>query len=203
VAHALQTAGIPAVTVGEEVCMAEAAEEKLAVPVASGVPLKLVIMIVVGTLVLGLGGAFVLFRMTGSHTGTEGSKAEAAAHGDGPAVAEGSDKAAGHAAGHAAAPGIIADMEPFIVNLADAPEIRYLKLTVKLDLDRAAAVEEVKQRTPQIRDSILVLLTSKDSATIRTPQGKAQLRDEITQRVNGLLPKPAVRSAYFTEFVIQ
>jgi flagellar FliL protein len=61
----------------------------------------------------------------------------------------------------------------------------------------------VKLRTPQIRDSILVLLTSKDSGTIRTPQGKAQLRDEITQRVNGLLPKAAVRSAYFTEFVIQ
>jgi flagellar FliL protein len=48
-----------------------------------------------------------------------------------------------------------------------------------------------------------VLLTSKDSATIRTPQGKAQLRDETTQRINGLLPKPGVRSAYFTEFVIQ
>jgi flagellar FliL protein len=76
-------------------------------------------------------------------------------------------------------------------------------LTVKLDLDRPAAAEEVKQRNPQIRDSILVLLTSKDSATIRTPQGKAQLRDEITQRINGLLPKPGVRSAYFTEFVIQ
>ncbi|HEX2055461.1 MAG TPA: flagellar basal body-associated FliL family protein [Nitrospiraceae bacterium] len=183
--------------------MAEAAEEKMAVPVATGVPLKLVIMIVVGTLVLGLAGAFVLFRMTGSHNSAEASKAEAAAHGDGSAAAEAPDKTTGHAAGHAATPGIIADMEPFIVNLADAPEIRYLKLTVKLDLDRAAAVDEVKQRTPQIRDSILVLLTSKDSATIRTPQGKAQLRDEITQRVNGLLPKPAVRSAYFTEFVIQ
>jgi flagellar FliL protein len=97
----------------------------------------------------------------------------------------------------------MADIEPFIVILADAPEIRYLKLTVKLELDHSGATEEVKLRTPQIRDSILVLLTSKDSGTIRTPQGKAQLRDEITQRVNGLLPKAAVRSAYFTEFVIQ
>jgi flagellar protein FliL len=178
--------------------MAEAAEEKLAAPVVSGVPLKLVIIIVVGTLLIGLAGAFVLFRMTGDHKTAEEGKVEAATHGNAP-PAEAQDKKAGHGG----APGTIADMEPFIVNLADAPEIRYLKLTVKLELDRAAASEEMKQRTPQIRDSILVLLTSKDSATIRTPQGKAQLRDEITQRVNGLLPKPGVRSAYFTEFVIQ
>jgi flagellar FliL protein len=178
--------------------MAEAAEEKLAVPVVSGgVPLKLVIMIVVGALLIGLGGAFVLFRMTGDHKPAAEGKAEAASHGS-ETSAETPDKS-----GHGAEPGTIADMEPFIVNLADAPEIRYLKLTIKLELDRAAATEEVKQRTPQIRDSILVLLTSKDSGTIRTPQGKAQLRDEITQRVNGLLPKPGVRSAYFTEFVIQ
>jgi flagellar FliL protein len=178
--------------------MAEAAEEKLAVPVGSGVPLKLVIMIIVGTLLIGLGGAFVLFRMTGDHKPAAEGKAEAATHGS-EAPAEAQEKKAGHGA----EPGTIADMEPFIVNLADAPEIRYLKLTIKLELNRAAATEEVKQRTPQIRDSILVLLTSKDSATLRTPQGKSQLRDEITQRVNGLLPKPGVRSAYFTEFVIQ
>jgi flagellar FliL protein len=179
--------------------MAEAAEEKIAAPVVTGgVPLKLVIIIAVGTLVIGLAGAFVLFRMTGGHKTAEEGKVEAATH-SATAPAEAQDKKAGHGG----EPGTIADMEPFIVNLADAPEIRYLKLTVKLELDRAAATDEVKQRTPQIRDSILVLLTSKDSATIRTPQGKAQLRDEITQRVNGLLPKPGVRSAYFTEFVIQ
>jgi flagellar protein FliL len=178
--------------------MAEAAEEKMATPVVSGVPLKLVIIIVVGTLLIGLAGAFVLFRMTGGQKTAEEGKVEAASHGA-AAPAEAQDKKTGHGT----EPGTIADMEPFIVNLADAPEIRYLKLTLKLELDRAAATEEVKQRTPQIRDSLLVLLTSKDSATIRTPQGKSQLRDEITQRINGLLPKPGVRSAYFTEFVIQ
>jgi flagellar FliL protein len=49
----------------------------------------------------------------------------------------------------------------------------------------------------------LVLLSSKDVNAVRTTQGKFQLRDEITQRINGLLPKPGVRSAYFTDFVVQ
>ena len=43
-------------------------------------------------------------------------------------------------------------------------------------------------------DAMLVLLSSKDVTTVRTSQGKFQLRDEITQRVNGLLPKPGIRS---------
>lgn len=179
--------------------MAEVAEEKIAVPVPTGVPLKLVIIIVVATLVVGLGAAFVLLRMTTgskpaeeSHAEAPAAAAAAAGHGEAPAK-----KAAG------AEPGIMADLDPFIVNLADAPEIRYLKLNLKLELDRADAAEEIKLRTPQIRDSVLVLLTSKDSSGVRSPQGKSQLRDEITQRINALLPRPAVRSAYFTEFVIQ
>jgi flagellar FliL protein len=54
-----------------------------------------------------------------------------------------------------------------------------------------------------VRDTVLVLLSSKDVNSVRTPQGKFQLRDEITQRVNGLLPKAGIRAAYFTDFVVQ
>ena len=176
--------------------MAEAAEEKMTVPVATGIPLKVVIIIVAAAMLVGLGGAYALLRMTAGSKAVEDAKTEVAA--EKPAGQE-----AGKKSGHGVEPGVITDLEPFIVNLADTPEIRYLKLNVKLELDRSEATEEVKARTPQIRDSILVLLTSKDSAAIRSPQGKAQLREEITQRINGLLPRPGVRSAYFTEFVIQ
>ena len=89
------------------------------------------------------------------------------------------------------------------MNLADTPEVRYLKLTVKLELESQDASAELASRVPQLRDTILVLLTSKAAASIRTPQGKFQLRAEITQRVNSLLPKPGVRAAYFTDFVVQ
>ncbi|MEK7761644.1 MAG: flagellar basal body-associated FliL family protein [Nitrospirota bacterium] len=168
-------------------------------PPPAGIPLKLVIIIVAGTLILGLGGAFAFFKfMAGGHGGDD-QKAEAT-----------TAKAAGHAeteAKHDApkvnAPGAIYDVDPFIVNLADTPEVRYLKLTVKLELESQDISAELASRIPQLRDTILVLLTSKDAASIRTPQGKFQLRDEITQRVNSLLPKPGVRAAYFTDFVVQ
>lgn len=179
--------------------MAEEAQEKVAAP--AGVPMKMVIILLAGMLVLMLGGAFVMIKMMGGGGGgghaAEESKAEGASdkggHGDGGK--------GGHGGG--ASPGAIADLDPFIVNLADSPEIRYLKISIKLEVDSPETVEEIKNRTPQIRDSILVLLTSKDSTTIRAPQGKAQLRDEVTQRVNGVLPRRSVKSAYFTDFVIQ
>jgi flagellar FliL protein len=168
-------------------------------PVAAGIPMKMVIIIVAGTLVLGLGGAFAFFKfMSGGH-GADEPKAEATtAKAAGPG-----EKEAKHDAPKASAPGAIYDIDPFIVNLADTPEVRYLKLTVKLELENQDTSAELASRIPQLRDTILVLLTSKDAASIRTPQGKFQLRDEITQRVNSLLPKPGVRAAYFTDFVVQ
>jgi len=174
-------------------------ESKPVVPVSVGIPMKMVIIIVAGTLLLALGGAFAMFKLTAGGHGGDDQKAEVTvAKTAGPGEVE--EK---HGAGKTVDPGAIYDVDPFIVNLADTPEVRYLKLTVKLELESQQVSAELASRTPQLRDTILVLLTSKDSASIRTAQGKFQLRDEITQRVNSLLPKPGVRAAYFTDFVVQ
>ena len=179
--------------------MAETESAPPPVPVAAGIPLKMVIIIVAGTLVLGLGGAFALLKLMAGGKGGDDQKAEATvAKVAGQGVTE-----AKHDTPKVTGPGAIYDVEPFIVNLADTPEVRYLKLTVKLELENQEVSAELAGRTPQLRDTILILLTSKDAASIRTPQGKFQLRDEITQRVNSLLPKPGVRAAYFTDFVVQ
>ncbi len=175
--------------------MAETASAPLPAPVAAGIPLKMVILIVAGTFVFGLGGAFALFKLMARGQGGDDQRTEAAA---GQGVTD-----AKHSVSKVTGAGAIFDVEPFIVNLADTPEVRYLKLTVKLELENQDVSAELASRMPQLRDTILTLLTSKDAASIRTPHGKFQLRDEITQRVNSLLPKPGVRAAYFTDFVVQ
>ncbi|MEC4889478.1 MAG: flagellar basal body-associated FliL family protein [Nitrospira sp.] len=181
--------------------MAEAAiDEKSPISAAPpAFPIKLLIIIVAAALVVGVGGAFVVIKMMGGHSG--GGETASAHAPEAPAKAEGhGDTAKGTGA---ASPGVIFETEPFIVNLADAPDIRYLKLTVKLEVENESVSANLSGRIPQLRDTILVLLSSKDSASIRTPQGKFQLRDEITQRVNALLPKPGVKTVYFTDFVVQ
>lgn len=168
---------------------------------APALPIKLLIMVVAAALVAGLGGAFIIVKFMGSHNSGGGEaadehKTEATGKSDGRGEASGKPTAG-------TAPGVMFDLDPFIVNLADAPDIRYLKLTVKLELENDGVSTNLSSRIPQLRDTILVLLSSKDSTAIRTPQGKFQLRDEITQRINGLLPKPGVKTAYFTDFVVQ
>lgn len=183
---------------------AAAAEEgKAPVLVSAGIPMKMVIIIVAATLVLGIGAAFAIFKLTSGGHGAEEAKTDASepkaeSHGEAGPKTEGKAGAV-----KASSPGVMFDVEPFIVNLADAQEVRYLKLTVKLEMDNQEGADALTARIPQVRDTILVLLTSKDSSSIRSTQGKFQLRDEITQRVNSLLPKPAVHTAYFTEFVVQ
>ena len=182
--------------------MAEAAtaDEKAPIPApAPALPIKLLIIVVAAALFAGLGGAFVVVKFLGGSS--KGADSAEEHKPEATAKAESHGEAGKH--GAAAAPGAMFDLDPFIVNLADAPEIRYLKLTVKLEVETESVAAELSSRVPQIRDTVLVLLSSKDSNNVRTPQGKFQLRDEITQRVNGLLPKPGVRSAYFTDFVVQ
>lgn len=167
---------------------------------APALPIKLLIMVVAAALVAGLGGAFIVVKFMGGHNsgGEAGDEHKAEA----PAKSEGHGEAGGKQTAGAAL-GVMFDLDPFIVNLADSPDIRYLKLTVKLEVENEGVSTNLSSRIPQLRDTILVLLSSKDSTTIRTPQGKFQLRDEITQRINGLLPKPGVKTAYFTDFVVQ
>ncbi|MFQ5543471.1 MAG: flagellar basal body-associated protein FliL [Nitrospiria bacterium] len=98
---------------------------------------------------------------------------------------------------------VIFDLDPFVVNLADTPDVRYLKVTIKLDLLKEQYVEQVTKRIAQIRDTLLILLSSKEFEAVRTVEGKMELRDEILQRVNSLFRRRKVRNAYFTDFVTQ
>lgn len=166
-----------------------------------------VIIGLVVLLVAGGGGAFAWLKLKApskSEAKTETTQpaelkpAEAAQ--DPAAAAEKSGE--GEKGGPPGKLGTIVDLDPFIVNLADQ-EPRYLKLTIKLEVETAELKAEVLQRTPQVRDSLLVLLSSKESAALRPATGKLQLRDEILQRVNSLLAAGKARNVYFTEFVVQ
>ncbi len=99
--------------------------------------------------------------------------------------------------------GVIFDLDPFVVNLADTPEIRYLKVSIKLQIADGGAADTITGRLPQVRDSLLLLLSSKTYEELRTVEGKMDLREEILQRVNTVLGATVVTAAYFTDFVAQ
>jgi len=92
-------------------------------------------------------------------------------------------------------------MDPFLVNLADPGQLRYLKVT--LHIETPLKGEEYEKRLPQLRDSVLSVLSSKQFKDISTSDGKNVLREEIKEKMNQLLVETKVQNIYFTEFVIQ
>ena len=98
---------------------------------------------------------------------------------------------------------VICELEPFIVNLMDENGRRYLRVKMSLVLSSKQAEDEVKKKTPEIRDAILMTLSGKRFADIATLEGKMRLRDEIKENVDKILLSGKVIQVYFTEFVVQ
>jgi flagellar protein FliL len=95
-------------------------------------------------------------------------------------------------------------LEPFLVNLADTDESRFVKGTFQLGL--AEELSEKEKDTVAIaamRDSIITLLSSKTADQILTPQGKDKLREEIRTRVNVVSPQVKVLEVFIVDFVVQ
>ena len=103
----------------------------------------------------------------------------------------------------AAALGPLYSLDTFIVNLADAGRSRYLRVTMDLELAESTASGELAERLPQVRDSILMILPSKQFEDIASMEGKIALRDEIMAKLNSLFAKNLVTNIFFTEFVVQ
>jgi flagellar FliL protein len=103
----------------------------------------------------------------------------------------------------AAALGPLYSLDSFIVNLADAGRSRYLRVTMDLELVESNDAEILSERLPQVRDSILMILPSKQFDDIASMDGKIALRDEIIAQLNSLFPKNVVTNIFFTEFVVQ
>jgi flagellar FliL protein len=98
---------------------------------------------------------------------------------------------------------IIADLDPFAVNLAGPGFSRYVRLSLRLHLNDEHDKEVLKIASAKVRDALIMLLTSKRAEELITPEGKSELRKEIIEQVNAASGKTIVSAIYFKEFLIQ
>lgn len=130
------------------------------------------------------------------------AKAEGGHGGAAPAKAEGGHGGAAKEGASAGASNVFA-LEPFIVNIYDGQELRYLKVKIELEMVNAAVKGELETRLAAVRDSILVLISTKTLHDIQDAQGKNQLKDEIMAAINRIIPPGKIAKIYFTDFVVQ
>jgi flagellar FliL protein len=144
----------------------------------------LLIIIIVVVVVLGAGGAFgwlMLSKKSADSQQTSGANAKLQK------------------------PSIMYPLCSFIVNLMVKKGLgnRYLKVTMELEIDNEESKMVLDKNTPQLRDTILLLLSSLSFKEISSMEGKMELKQALLSRIGQVLGEGLVHEIYFSEFVVQ
>ena len=154
-----------------------------------GGPSKLMVILVLVNLVLTLGvGGFVAF----DYFTRPDPMAIATTAGEG-----------GVGGSQPPAPAAVYTFEPFIVNLMDSANIRYVKVMMEIELSSTEVTDEIEAKKPAVRDMVISLLSNRSYSELLGVRGKTQLREELLRRMNQILTTGTVTRIYFTEFVVQ
>ena len=169
--------------------MAEDAAENTAPK--SGSPMKLVIIMIVGAILLvavSIGGVFFMMKSMGMLGG-----------GGASAPAETVSKSD---------PALYFPLEPaFVVNFKDRGRTRFLQVTMEVMTRDPLIIEDIKAHTPLIRNNLLLLLSNQKAEDLHTSEGKEKIREAALEELKRLLGEETgrinVEALYFTSFVTQ
>jgi flagellar protein FliL len=107
---------------------------------------------------------------------------------------------------HAVEPTFV-KLETFTVNLNPEEGEKYLQVDMTLNATDKEEADFLGVHMPQVRNRVLLLLTSKKPSEITTMDGKKALSKELTEQINqpySTNGKPLkVTGVFFTSFVIQ
>lgn len=84
-------------------------------------------------------------------------------------------------------PAIFLPLESFTVNLLPTDgQMQFIQAGLTLKLEDSAAADLIKERMPQVRDRVLIVLSSKRSAELLHTQGKQKLAAEISEAIRSV-----------------
>lgn len=149
---------------------------------------KLLILIVVVGAVLG-GGAFAALSVMGSAKQEE-KKAETAQADEKKDL--GSEKTK-----------CIVTLKPIIVNVRDTRLTRYLKVSIGLETNSDAVVQEINKLMYPVNDFLVDRLSSVRIEELDNTAGRNKLKRELMYGLNELLENGVVTNLYFSEFIVQ
>ena len=98
---------------------------------------------------------------------------------------------------------VFVTLETFTVNMADTDNERFAQIGVVLEVSEKKVDEVLKANMPAVRNSILLLLSSKTSKQVLTLEGKDQLATQIAAAVTQRIGKGTVETVHFSQFIVQ
>ncbi|RTL57774.1 MAG: flagellar basal body protein FliL [Rhodocyclaceae bacterium] len=166
---------------------------------------KLLLFIIIGVLVVVLGGgaaAFLLLKKAPVEDGEDGETTHAKV-----------DKKKAHDQ----APPAYVKLDTFTSNLApenpgDQQAAQYIQVVVELKVADPHEGDALKPYTPEVRNAILRLLSSRKPSQLAPTEGKDALATDIRNAVNSIInppkkgepaPEEPVQAVLFSSFIIQ
>ena len=163
--------------------MAQAPQAQEAVPEKKSSK-KLIIIFAAAVLLLGGGGAAAWFFMKKPADGTHKEVKK-----------------------EALKPPVFVTLDTFTVNLQPDPDQQFLQVDMSLKVADDKQSELIKLHMPEVRNRLLMLLSSKKASEVTTIEGKKVLSEEIVAQVKQPFSpgeKPVdVSGVFFTSFVVQ
>jgi flagellar FliL protein len=91
----------------------------------------------------------------------------------------------------------------FVVNLADPLGQRFIQLSLEAEVANEQVGQDLQRHMARVRDSVIMLLSSKSYADVATTESKIMLKSEITDRLNGILGPGRVHQVFITDMKVQ
>lgn len=157
-------------------------------------PMKLVIVMIIGAILLvavSMGGVFFLMKSMGMGGGG------GADHGQ-------------QTHDLSKEPPIYFPLEPaFVVNFKDRGRTRFLQVSMQVMTRDKEIITAMETHMPLIRNNILLVLSNQDSELLHSAEGKEKIRQQSLEEIKSILVKETgrvdvdIEGLYFTSFVTQ
>ena len=96
--------------------------------------------------------------------------------------------------------GILYALEGFLINLNSKMGTKYLQTQIELELLDDNVEEEISRKKAILRDTIIMLLSSRSYEMLRKPAGMKKLRKDLLRSLNNVLNSGKIKEIYFTRF---
>jgi|GEM_PF-4134119 len=96
---------------------------------------------------------------------------------------------------------LVTPLGDFSINLKEAATLRILQMSISVECERSVEATVI-EKTPQIRNAILMFTSEYTVNSLTGLEGKMDLRDEIQLRINAIIKPHRVERVYFTKFII-
>ncbi|MBI4404362.1 MAG: flagellar basal body-associated FliL family protein [Deltaproteobacteria bacterium] len=96
--------------------------------------------------------------------------------------------------------GVLYPLEGFLVNLNSDVGPKFLQAQMELELADPGVEEELSKKKAAVRDTVIVLMSSRSYKELREPSGMKKLRADLVKAINNLLATGKIKEIYFTQF---